>query len=97
MQIIFHSKQNIIPEHISVLLPYTKEPNGNSARAPERMTLASNANNKPLTGMQLASNKDGISIDLGSESRALIPQGLTPEYITTAATFWGECGHFPLK
>ena len=60
----------------------TKEPDGNSAGAPERTTLASNADNKPLTGVQSASNKGGISTDLGSGSRALIPQGLTPENIT---------------
>ena len=50
--------------------------------APERTTFASNAGNKPLTGMQSVKNSDRVSAELGSGSRNSIPQELTPENIT---------------
>ena len=50
--------------------------------APERTNFASNAGNKPLTGMQSVKNNDGTPTELDSGGRNSIPQELTPENIT---------------
>ena len=45
-------------------------------------TFASNAGNQPHSGVQSVNSRNGTSTGLGSGSRAMIPQELTPETIT---------------